>query len=271
MLPPGLLISSSATVLPASDSRRGAGFAALRAVSFLGSTKVKGIGISSHRIRHHLAASRTRRPTPDHRRKLARRAARYHQMNRFRRSKLLVAGLAIDGHLLIQVNVLRTFAAVGLGIRSNGDAGILKQEVAHIALAPAVAMDGLHMLRTEHYQRFKAQAESITPAGGCCRRDSLQHRARRSPGMLADSMRRLAREQRHGALIRGQPAFHMQRLPRTLLLILCDAIRKLPRIPQRRHIDRVRPRASDIQQDQLQRAAQRAVRAGYVAEYVLPA
>src|ERR1700736_1140562 len=145
MLPPGLLISRSAIVFPASDSRRGADRAALRAVSFLGSTKVKGIQISSHRIRHHLAAARSGRPTPDHRRKLPRRAARYHQVDRFRRTELLVTRLAMDGHLLVQVNVLRTFAAVGIGIRTHGNAGIFKQEVAHITLAPSVAMDSLHV------------------------------------------------------------------------------------------------------------------------------
>src|SRR5438876_6023241 len=63
----------------------------------------------------------------------------------------------------------------------------------------------------------------------------------------------------------------MQRPPRILFFVFGDAIGKLARIAKSRHIDSVRTRAAEVQENQLQRAAQGAVSASHIAEHVLPA
>src|SRR5262249_60562059 len=71
------------------------------------------------------------------------------------------------------------------------------------------------------------------------------------------------------ALLAPEPARHMEGLPGALFFVLGDAKRKLSRVAERRHIDAVRPPAADIEQDQLEGAAQRAIGVSNIGEDVL--
>ena len=132
-------------------------------------------------------------------------------------------------------------------------------------------MNGLDVLGRKHHQRLIGHAGAIAPHRGQSARDGLQDAARGARLVFADAVRRLAGIKRDRALIWLEASIHVQRFPRILLFILRDAIGELARIAERGHIDPVRTRAAEIQENQLQRAAQRAVGARDVAEDVLPA
>src|SRR5579872_2386018 len=114
-LPPGLLMSSSAMVLPCSCERRGAAGAAWSALSFIGFTNVVGIRVSLNRISHHLAAARAGRPATQHGREFARRSSGHDDFNRFGRAEFLIARFAVDRDLFVHAalrDALARFAIV---------------------------------------------------------------------------------------------------------------------------------------------------------------
>ena len=64
------------------------------------------------------------------------------------------------------------------------------------------------------------------------------------------------------------PAFDVERLPRTVVLVLRDTERELARLPLRGHVGLAGQVAADVAQHELQRAADRRVRAPALAEHV---
>jgi len=206
-------------------------------------------------IGHHLAAARPSGPTPQHSGELARRAASHDDFDRLRRAELLVTGLAIDRNLFVHVTLRHSLTRFSVPITTNWNAGVLKQELADILLVEAVAMDGVHVFRTEDHHGFRSHTATIAPDGRERVGDSLEHSLCSAGVMFADTVGCFGGEQRHGALVPRQALIGVQGFPRILFFVFGDSERKLARISKRRHVDAGGPRTSEIQQDQLQRAA----------------
>src|SRR2546428_13977638 len=89
--------------------------------------------------------------------------------------------------------------------------------------------------------------------------------------MIVDHERALAREERHRAVARREPALDVERLPRRRLLVLADAIRVAAGMAHGRHRDLAGAGATHIYHDQPQRASDRRVGAIAGAEHTRPA
>ena len=91
---------------------------------------------------------------------------------------------------------LRAFRAPGILVTTQRNAGIFKQIFARLLLAEAVAGNGLDVLRAEHHDGLRHQAQAVAPDRGQRKGDGLQHHLAGGRGMLAHAARRLGGEQR---------------------------------------------------------------------------
>ena len=152
---------------------------------------------------------------------------------------------------------------------AQGNAGILEEKLADLLFAEAVTMDGLHVLRTQDHDGFMPSAHAITPHRGQSMANGAQDRLDILRGMLADAARRLGGKQGERALVAAKTALHVQRLPGAFFFIFGNAEGEFAGIAERRHIDAIGPGSAQIEQQQLQRAPQRAVGPGHIAENIL--
>src|SRR5215831_16470298 len=113
---------------------------------------------------------------------------------------------------------LRSFAAVGGRVATNGNAGVFKKELAHLLFCEAIATEGFYMLRAQDHNGFVPAAEPVAPDR--CQRlaNGAQNGFTALGGVFADSARRLGSKQAQRALLTAQAALHVKRLPGALFL-----------------------------------------------------
>src|SRR6185369_12868199 len=195
-----------------------------------------------YRIRHHLTAASAGGPASDHRRKLSGGPTRHNELDRRRIGELQVALLAVDHRLLVELHIRNAFAGAFFKV-SKRNAGVCKQELAHRLPGEAIAVKRLYVFGTEHDHRFDARAHSIRPDRRKRAADRLKDLLAFTGDMFADPVRWFTGEERNGTLVRLETHLDVQGLPRILLFVFGYAIRKLPGVAERGHIDLAGPRS----------------------------
>src|SRR5215471_8402768 len=112
----------------------------------------------------------------------------------------------------------------------DGHTGVLKEILPHLLLAETITMNGFYMLGAKHHNRLRDQTHAIAPDRSQCESNGVKHGLALRCGMLAYAVWGLSSEERNRALFALEPARHVERLPRILFFVLCNAERKLPRI-----------------------------------------
>src|SRR6185437_1542287 len=135
--------------------------------------------------------------------------------------------------------------------------------------AEAITMQRFRVLRAEHDNSFIVHAEPVTPDCSQSGADSAQQHVSALSFVLAYAARRLGGEKGERAFVTLEATVHVEWFPWVLFFIFGDALRELARIALGRHVDAIRSRAADIEENELQCATNAAVAAGHVAEYVL--
>src|SRR5262249_3772355 len=116
-----------------------------------------------NRIGHHLAARRTCSPASERGGKLPRRAPGHKNMYLLGRAEFLVALFAANRDLFIVCCKLSTLGALRNIVIAHRNTGSLEQILPCLLFAEAVTGNCLHMLRAEHHDGLRHQAQAVTP------------------------------------------------------------------------------------------------------------
>src|SRR5439155_14787779 len=135
-----------------------------------GFTSVIGMFTSRGSIRnaigYELAAHLSRGPASNHGGEFPGCASGHNDVQRFRRTKFLIAAFAVNHDLAVHASELCSFAVIIIFVMAHRNPSVLKQEFPDLLLAEAIAMQGLHMLRAQHHYRLKQHAHAVSPHSG---------------------------------------------------------------------------------------------------------
>src|SRR5215472_10193922 len=154
-----------------------------------------------------------------------------------------------------------------------GLAEVLPQKSLHVLLRPALFSDYLSVLRTHHDHCAVKDSFFCDLGDHPCVRHRVRYRQQNLFRNLCAPMFDVQIAAHHlygyGAGIPGKPALDVNRLPRTVFLVLSDAATVFGGGTLGALVKHVRPDAKSVHDDKPQRASNGGVRAVAGAEYII--
>src|SRR5262249_51392579 len=140
--------------------------------------------------------------------------------------------------------------------------------LAESLLAPAVPGDRVDVLRRHDDDDLPIVALARVAGDVHHRRVAGRQGGGGAGELVDDRRRRAAGVARHGAVVGAKTALDVERLPFAADLVLGETERVLARLAERRAVDLAGAATADVPDDELERAADRRVGAGALAERV---